>query len=499
MHMENKDMKKGSVYLVGAGCGQGLITAAGLDILKKADAVVYDDLIDTSLLLQAPEQSEKIYAGKRYGRHSMPQDEINQLLVKKASEGLMVVRLKGGDSFVFGRGAEEYAAVTAAGYGCTVIPGISSCIAVPEHAGIPVTSRGTARSFTVITGHTYSGDGEDYEALAHLKGTLVFLMGLHSCRQISDELIRYGKSPDTPAAVISRGFSPDEKRYDTTLVHLADTAEQAAAPAVIVIGQTASMHLAQSDGRLFDGIKITVTGSASFADKTASQLKKYGASADALTVMRIVPEGNVYPADTEKFDWLVFTSSNGVRIWYDKFIAAGCDIRTLAQCRFACIGTGTADTLKERGITADFIPTEYTSRALGRELAHLISDESKHHSSRVLILRASAGSAALTEELHQAGIDYEDRAIYDTVPADIASQSMKDSDYIVFGSAGGVEAVRHSDSNILNSGISEKTVFVCIGRLTAERLRQYTDRRIITAREYTSSGILDAIAEDMLK
>ena len=236
--------KKGFVYLVGAGCGSAdLITVRGLRLLQSCDAVVYDDLIDPALLAQAA-HAEQHPAGKRCGRHSMPQSEINSLLVRLGQSGKTVVRLKGGDPFVFGRGGEEFLALQAAGVPCEEVPGISSCIAVPAAAGIPVTHRGASRSFHVITGHTaQTGDTlpESLEALAALHGTLVFLMGLNSLEQIAARLTAAGKPPETPAAVVSGGNAPHPATVRGTLADIAEKARAARvqAPAVIVVGAAA--------------------------------------------------------------------------------------------------------------------------------------------------------------------------------------------------------------------------------------------------------------------
>lgn len=238
--------KKGFVYLVGAGCGSAdLITVRGLRLLQSCDAVVYDDLIDPALLAQAA-HAEQHPAGKRCGRHSMPQSEINSLLVRLGQSGKTVVRLKGGDPFVFGRGGEEFLALQAAGVPCEEVPGISSCIAVPAAAGIPVTHRGASRSFHVITGHTaQTGDTlpESLEALAALHGTLVFLMGLNSLEQIAARLTAAGKPPETPAAVVSGGNAPHPATVRGTLADIAEKARAARvqAPAVIVVGAAAAL------------------------------------------------------------------------------------------------------------------------------------------------------------------------------------------------------------------------------------------------------------------
>jgi uroporphyrinogen III methyltransferase/synthase len=574
---------RGRVCLVGAGCGKDLITIEGMQALKNAEVVVYDDLIDDGLLSEVSEECEKIYVGKRFHKHSKKQDEINQILIAKASEGKRVVRLKGGDAFVFGRGGEEYLAVTQAGFNCKVIPGISSAIAVPEHVGIPVTHRGVARSFTVITGHTMDGTSENFEALAHLEGTLVFLMGLHSCAHISDELIKYGKSQDTPAAIISNGFSPEEKRYDTTLKDLAATVEWANSPAVIVIGETAGLHYSDIYPEIEEkndinlrateknfsseyynraekkisvqkvdennptenhhahrvkskssqnidekefleihavekpllGVRIAVTGTESFSKKTVETLSRYGADAKAVKTIDIVPKTDIDYRDINTYNWLVFTSSNGVKIWFEGFKKNGCDLRSLAGTKIAVIGKGTAETLESIGLVPDFIPSEFTAETLGRELGHKISDETSDSETthkisdeisenettqkisagknsscnrRVLILRAANGSKALTEELDKAGVDYEDLAIYGTEAISADKQAFTGCDYIVFGSAGGVDAFFQNKYDM------KKTAkLVSIGRYTAEEILKYTGKPVITAKEFTAEGIAKAI------
>lgn len=499
-------MKKNSyVYLVGAGCGKGLITVEGLLVLESAEVLVYDDLIDGGLLSLVSTDCEKIYVGKRYNRHSKKQEEINRILVDKAGEGRQVVRLKGGDAFVFGRGGEEYKAVTDAGFRCSVIPGVSSAIAVPEHVGIPVTHRGTARSFTVVTGHTMDGTFENFEALAHLDGTLVFLMGLHSCAHISEQLIKYGKSQDTPAAIISNGFSPEEKRYDTTLKDLAATAEQAKSPSVIVIGDTAGMHFSdgascEGDGKScaddlpLYGTQIAVTGTESFSVKTAEVLRGYGAEAKAVKTMEVVPEENPDLCDTEQYRWLVFTSPNGVKTWFGRLLKSGLDLRELYGKRIAAIGRGTADTLRSFGLTADFIPTEYTALSLGRQLAEKISAEGDTENDRVLILRAANGSKMLTAELYKAGIAFEDRAVYRAVPVPTTPGRFSDCDYVVFGSAGGVRAFFQEDRGFREE--KNEARLVAIGRYTAGELIKHTKCDIITAQEFSAEGIAKTIIND---
>lgn len=489
----------GCVYLVGAGCGEGLITVRGLALLRSADVVIYDDLVDAGLLDEAPALAEKIYMGKRYGQNATPQETICETMIRRAREGRRVIRLKGGDSFVFGRGGEEYLALQEAGIPCAVIPGVSSCIAVPENAGIPVTHRKQARSFTVVTGHTEDGSGEDAKTLASLSGTLVYLMGLSAIRRITEDLIRCGKDPETPASVISRGFSPYQKRIDGTLATIADLAADAERPAVLVIGQNAAFHMTPPDkirepearALPLSGISVSVTGSVLFAHRTAEKLKAAGAAAHAVPTIRIRERAGAVPEDAADAGWIVTTSSNGVHVMMRQMRELHIDIRELSGVRFACLGRGTAETLARYGIFADFIPSRYTAGALGRELAQKI----RGTSGKVLVLRASNGSPDLTDSLSAAGIRYEEHTLYDTLPDDVNPGPVYTSDYLVFGSAGGVRVF--FSNRELAGHLPGRLRFVCIGAYTAATLRKYTDRPVITAEDYTADGIVRIIRSDL--
>ena len=492
---------KGSVILVGAGCGPGLITAAGLEAVRQAEVLVYDALLDRALLKEASAGCEMIPAGKRSGAHSMQQDEISGILCEKAKEGKRVVRLKGGDSFVFGRGGEECLCLEAAGIPFSVIPGVTSAVAVPEHFGIPVTHRGTAQSFTVVTGRSGTGEAEDYGALAALKGTLVFLMGIRSLREITERLMENGKSPDTPAAVLIKGFSPEEERIDGTLGTIASLAENAPTPGILVVGETAAMHLGESwkssgSGPL-SGCRAVVAGTRHFAEKTARRLRELGAEASPAVCMEIVSLKESIPETFEGYDWLVFTSANGTGLFFETLRERGTDLRQLGKARFACIGPGTAEQLLRHGFRADLVPERYTARDLGEALAEICGREE-----RLLILRAEQGSPELPEALKRAGIPYEDRKIYRTAPvkpedraaaADIRLEQPTSGRpaYLVFGSAGCVRAWSQF------RGIPEGTVPVCIGAYTETELKRHFGGRSLTAESYTSEGIAEAIRADL--
>ena len=396
----------GTVYLVGAGCGNpDLITWKGLRLLRACDAVLYDDLSSPKLLEETRTDCERLFVGKRYGRHSMPQAEINALLVAKAQEGKTVVRLKGGDPFVFGRGGEEVLALQAAGIPYEVVSGVSSAVAVPAAAGIPVTHRRLARSFHVITGHT-AADGaktltEQIDTLAKLEGTLVFLMGLHHLEEITNGLLQGGKPADTPAAVISRGTTPKQRVVRAKLCNLVAKTRKAnlAAPAVIVIGETAGMQLSGTIEYPLYGVKIGVTGTKSITKKLRNRLEELGATVTELDYATLVPDWEnealeqalqSITADT----WAVFTSPNGVEIFFQALQKRRIDIRTLAQLRFAVIGTGTAAALEKRGIYPAFLPKTYDVESLAKGLCSVVGADEK-----ILILRAAQGSPVLTEIL----------------------------------------------------------------------------------------------------
>ncbi len=489
--------RTGAVTLVGAGCGRDLITVKGLCALQQADVVVYDDLIDKNLLLETRPECERIYVGKRMGKHSHGQEEIHRLLALKAGAGKRVVRLKGGDSFVFGRGGEEILYLQKKGIAYEVIPGVTSAVAVPGHGGIPVTHRGMAHSVTIVTGHSASGEEENYKALAALDGTLVFLMGLGRIGEITQALMDAGKGPDTPAAILSKGYNADEKRIDGTLSDIAGKAAQARTPAVLVVGEVAALKLAQTLRRELDGVSVTVTGTEAFVKKAVGLFGGLGAQAMGLPCLRVVPEPENIPASLTGFDWLVFTSVNGVEIFFRDLFRKKADLRSLAPFRFACIGPGTAAKLSEYGIYADFQPGLFTAGNLGEGLAsRLLPGE------RVLILRAGEGSGALTAELEKAegtgGISFEDVAIYHTEAIrERIGGALVETDYIVFGSARGVEAF------FSKGDFSDRTRPVCIGPQTAkafEKVKQGKspsgEESCLIPRQYTVEGIAAEIIKD---
>lgn len=496
---------KGKVYLVGAGCGDPeLITWKGLNLLRKCDVVLYDDLVASKLLEETKQDCELIFVGKRYGKHSLPQNETNDLLIKKAKEGKTVVRLKGGDPFVFGRGGEEVLALQEENIPYEVVSGVTSSIAVPAAAGIPVTHRKTARSFHVITGHTAANGEttltENLDTLAKLEGTLVFLMGLHHLEEICDGLLEGGKDAKTPAAVISKGTTPQQKVVRANLGELAEKVREAKleAPAVIVIGETAELNVKGTIPRPLYGVKIGVTGTKSITRKLRDRLEEMGAAVMEMDYSAIVPyrENPCLEKELQKisdYPWAVFTSPNGVEIFFDYLKKLKFDVRKLANLQFAVIGTGTAAALERRGIYPAFLPETYDVESLAKGLCETVKQEEN-----ILILRAEQGSEILTEILDEAGMIYTDVKIYDIhVDEDkrrFANEKAKGMDFITFASGSGVRGFMENGGSI-----PAGTKAVCIGSSTAKMLKKYGNYNKITAETFNVDGVVEAILQEVGK
>lgn len=485
--------KSGCVYLIGAGCGEkDLITLRGLERLQQCDVIVYDDLIDPELLKAAPEGTPTIYMGKRLGKHSAQQEEISQTLVILAREGKRVARLKGGDPFVFGRGGEEALALQAAGIPFEEIPGISSCIAIPALAGIPVTHRGISRSFHVITAHTKEEDetlSEKMKHLAALDGTLVFLMGLGRLELLAEGLMQAGKAADTPAAVVSGGNAPHPKVVRGTLKTIAERtrAAEVSAPAVIVVGETAAMNLVSTaPAKPLDGVRVGVTGTVSFTRKLCLALQEQGAQTVVIQQSRV--EALAWEHDLVRIldgscHWLVFTSANGVRVFFEMLRKEAIDLRRLANCKFAVIGSETGKALAEYGLQADLCPDVYTSEALARELCTAIAPGED-----AILLRAQNSAEILPEVLREQGIPVMEMPLYRIKTEAPQREELDSIDYLTFGSAGGVHQFFESCKQI-----PPEMACVCIGAVTAKAFSKRETRPCLIADEATVSGIVQEI------
>lgn len=486
---------KGHVFLVGAGCGDAdLITVKGLNALKSCDAVVYDDLIAPELLSCVPKGAEKIYMGKREGRHSAPQELISQTLVSLALENKNVVRLKGGDPYVFGRISEEIHALKDADIPFSVVPGISSAIAIPGSAGIPVTHRNLSRSVHIITAHTADGGlPRDLKALAGLHGTIVVLMGLSRIRLIAETLISAGMSPQTPAAVISGGNSPfpvTVRGVLSNICRLTDEA-QVKSPAIIVIGAVAALNLSDTAHACLQGVSVGISGTPAITKKLRSQLSDLGAE------VFLAGRQNVETLDID-FDmtglglrksWVVLTSSNGVDQFFHHLSMQDTDLRVLCNCKFAVIGAATRKALNEHGFHADLCPDEFTSKALTALLLNTVSPDEA-----VYLFRSAKADNEMYKTLKEK-LEVYSFCTYDTVSVPQVSEAFiaegRAPDYLVFSSADGVKSFFACKGRI-----AENTKCVCIGSVTAKALKLYYSMPFITASHTSAEGIVSAIIKD---
>ena len=489
-------MKKnqGCVYLVGAGCGAAdLLTLRGEALLRKCDAVVYDDLIANELLSFAPDHAEKIYMGKRNGKHSASQPEICSMLINKAKEGKIVVRLKGGDPFVFGRGGEEILALQEADIPYEEVPGISSAIAIPAAAGIPVTHRGISRSVHIITAHTAdTPDGLPpyLDDLARLPGTLVFLMGLTKLEQIARRLVLAGMAESTPAAVVSGGNAPYPMAVRGTLETLAQKALEANVqpPAVIVVGNVAAMDLSATMKKPLVGMRIGLTGTAAITQKLRRGLEAHGAQVFDAVCSKVeeLPFDFDLKNLCEEKQWVVFTSSNGVRLFFKHLAKQRIDLRKLHNCKFAVIGASTAAKLSEYGIQADLCPERYTSEDLAKVLCQKADPEEK-----IILFRSRLGSKELFRTLSEK-YTVQDVPLYDlrndSLVAEAARPYLEQVDYLTFSSASGVELFIQAHGQI-----PEQAVCVCIGNVTAAALQRVYHKPFLTAPEISADGIVQSI------
>ncbi len=495
--------------------------------------MIYDRLASEELLDVVREDCILVYVGKKPGAHSMRQEEINRVLVEYGGRYDNVVRLKGGDPFVFGRGGEEILALAGAGIAYEVIPGVTSAIAVPELAGIPVTHRGLARSFHVITGHTAEeGVTDDYEALAKLSGTLVFLMGLSNLEKITAELLRYGKAPGTPAAVIAEGATPYERIVRGTLSDIAERVRAAglSSPVIIVIGEVADFSFRWEHDRRESGGEIAGRSAAGEESITAAEkTERYGVVATPRTLSafrrrmeeagkRMVPlvtmQTRRLPAyDTLKeqvtrlcdYDWVLFTSKQAVELFFEAVRECGTDIRVLAGCRFAVIGRGTKDVLKEHGICADFLPSHADTETFAGELAEALRREAVEKKGqetcghvdegepvRILFPHAAQANPMTAELLREAGIAVTEVSVYDVEGKRCGdfSRLLEISDFVFFSASG----VRAFFDGIKRGGyaVPGERGFWCIGNPTREALLYELSR----LKNGTSEGHKIHVAEE---
>lgn len=442
--LENK-----MVYLIGAGPGDpGLITVKGLEFIKQCDTIIYDRLGTYQLLEMVKPDCRRIYVGKQAGSHYKKQPEINEILVEEGRKGNMVVRLKGGDPFVFGRGGEEVTALLEAGIPFQVIPGITSAVAVPEVCGIPVTHRGTSRSFHVITGHKRAdihrsdeGGLDDYDYIRNQEGTSVFLMGLNRLPQIMERLVQTGAEENTPVAVISKGTMPGQRIVRGDIQTIADKVNEAKleSPAIIVVGENAALDFTAPNRGPLQNVHVGLVGTPKLREKMRVAIDALGGQSYSIVDMSVeqTEEKNrlrMALEHIEDYSWLAFTSQNTITLFFKWLREWNIDVRKLAHLKLAVVGAGTRDALKVEGYIADYVPDEYTTSALAMGLANVMNDGEK-----LLLPRAVQGSETMLDILDQGGVVYEEIPVYDVVGRRMESiQYLKDLDVITFVSASGV-------------------------------------------------------------
>lgn len=481
----------GKVWLAGAGPGDaGLLTVKAWEMMQEADVIVYDALISAEILCQIPSDKETIYVGKRSGCHHALQEEINEILLREAQKGKKVLRLKGGDPFVFGRGGEELELLAEYGIPFEVIPGVTSAAAVPAYAGIPVTHRDYTSSFHVITGHPRKDGASriDFPSLVRLNGTLVFLMGISSMEFICRGLLDAGMCPDMPAAVLEKGTTSMQRSIVSDVAHLPEEARKAEirTPAIILVGEVCALAEAfhWAEDRTLGGRQFLVTRPKQNSSRLTKALRSLGAQVIELPAIRTEPicPNQVLKDAMDCFGihggeaWLVFTSPIGVQVFFEQFMQQKTDIRTLilrtAELKIAAIGSATENALQQHGLAADVVPEVYDAGSLGEKLA-----EAAAPGSEVTIVRAADGSEALIPPLQAAGLTVKDVPLYHTryemheqIRGKIAELLENgEVDAVTFTSASTVRGFVQSMELTDYSGIQA----VCIGRQTAEEAQKY--------------------------
>ena len=499
----------GTVYLVGAGPGDaGLLTLRGAELLRRADVVIYDVLANAELLRLAPKTAELISRGSRGTEKALSQVQLNELMISKAREGKCVVRLKGGDPYIFGRGGEEAEELAAAHVPFEVVPGVSSIVAAPNYAGIPLTHREHASTFTVLTGHE-DPDKQDsdlnFEEIARIPGTKIILMGLKRLRELTETLIARGMSPETPVAIIRQGTTGSQQSLEGTLATIATSAaeKRISAPAITIIGDVVKLRpkLNWFEHRPLFGQRIVVTRTRAQASLLSKQLLELGADVLEIPTIKIAPPGDERRQDIidallelNSYDWLVFTSPNGVTAFFDLFFRRFDDLRDVGGAKIAAIGPATAEKLKELHLHVDLMPDE----ALGSKIAQAFDKYETVENLRICLLRAEVANPELPKALEDLGAIVDDIAVYKTVAETedlngAATRLAEGADWITFTSASTVEHfhARFDLPKLLKNFPQMK--LVSIGPETSKAIRALKLEPAIEAKEHTIEGVVQAV------
>ena len=494
--------------MVGAGPGDaGLLTMRGAELLGRADVVVYDALVNPDLLRLAPKSAEIIYGGKRAKDHAIPQEELNQLLVKKAKDGKTVVRLKGGDPYVFGRGGEEVEEIAAAGIAFEVVPGISSIVAGPNYAGIPITHRDHCSSFMVITGHedpTKEESNLDWDRIAHTPGTKIVLMGVERIGHISASLVKHGMAANTPVAMVRWGTTGRQQTIQGTLGTIATIVAEKkfTAPAVTIIGDVVKLRekLNWFEKRPLFGQRVVVTRTREQASQLSRQLLELGADVLEIPTIKIVePEEKQKLAEAlmelNTYDWLVFTSPNGVTAFFDFFFRAFDDMRDIGGVRIAAVGPATAAKLKELHLKVDLMPDEYVSSKIVKAFEKFESIENL----KILLMRAEVANPELPAALNELGGIVDDVPCYRTVPETedqngAAGKLMEGgADWLTFASSSAVENfhARFDLPKLVKQFPATK--LASIGPETSKAIEALGLKATVEAKPHTIDGLVKAL------
>jgi uroporphyrinogen III methyltransferase / synthase len=499
------------IYLVGSGPGDpGLFTVKGVRCMQEADAVVYDRLAPRALLAYAKPDAEKIYVGKKPGNPTMSQEEINNLLVEKGRAGMKVVRLKGGDPYIFGRGGEEALALKRAGLPFEVVPGVTSGIAAPAYAGIPVTHRHFATSVAFVTGHedpTKGGQDVDWEKLSNGADTLVLYMGVGRLGEISKGLIEAGRDPDTPVACVRWGTLPEQRTITGTLQDIADKVAAAGLkpPAIIVVGDVVALReegLDWYERRPLFGRRVVVTRSRAQAGELSRDLERLGAEVHEFPTIEITPPEDFEPLDAairdlDSFGLIVFTSVNGVEAFLKRLQFHGLDLRAVPRdAKVAAIGPATAERIEGAGLRVEVIPEEYRAEALIEALgAHPLAGE------RILIPRAKVAREVLPEKLREAGAEVVVPPAYESVPSSGGKEEVSlllrsgEIDCVTFTASSTVENFVGAFGAEEAACFLERSRVACIGPITAGTARKHGLRVDAQAKEYTIPGLIEAVTD----
>ena len=497
--------RPGVVYLVGAGPGDpGLMTVRGAELVASADVILYDRLIPQAALSEAREDAELVYVGKRPGAPEIPQSEIETTMVERARAGRSVVRLKGGDPFVFGRGGEEAETLAAAGVPFEVVPGVTAGVAAPAYAGIPVTHREDASAVAFVAGHedpSKDGSSIDWDALARFRGTLVLYMSVKRLPDVAARLIAGGRSADEPAAAVERGTTPAQRTVSATLADLPDVVAAAgiAPPAVMLIGPVAARRetIGWLEQRPLFGLRVVVTRARAQASGLAATLAALGADVIELPAIRVVPridsaEVSDAVGAIHSYALVCLTSPNGVRLLFDALEAAGLDARALANATVAAIGPGTARALAARGIRADVVPERSVAEALVESLEAVdVTDRP------VLVARAADARDVLPDALRERRAKVDVVALYETVaeePDPEAVEAASSADYVTFTSS---STVRNFVAAI-GGGFPERARVVSIGPVTSEAAREAGLTVDLEAESHDLDGLVEALVADAM-